>query len=63
MNRTPPLGLTAAKAFSIVAAMCIAQVLGMICVFAFPALLPYFINLWDLTNNQAGWISGIYFVG
>ncbi len=63
MNRTSPSGLTAAKAFSIVAAMCIAQVLGMLGVFAFPALLPHFINLWDLTNSQAGWISGIYFVG
>jgi MFS family permease len=43
--------------------MCIAQVLGMLGVFAFPALLPHFIPLWDLTNSQAGWISGIYFVG
>ena len=45
------------------ATMCIAQVLGMLGVFAFPALLPHFIDLWELTNSQAGWISGIYFVG
>jgi MFS family permease len=63
MNRTQPSGSTVANAFSIVAAMCIAQVLGMLGVFAFPALLPHFIHLWDLTNSQAGWISGIYFVG
>ncbi|MEA2061624.1 MAG: MFS transporter [Thermodesulfobacteriota bacterium] len=40
-----------------------AQVLGMLGVFAFPALLPDFINLWGLTNSEAGWISGIYFGG
>lgn len=43
--------------------MCTAQVLGMLGVFAFPALLPHFIGLWDLSNSQAGWISGIYFGG
>lgn len=30
-------------------------------VFAFPALLPTFFTAWQLTNTQAGWISGIYF--
>jgi len=51
------------KAFALVAAMCTAQVLGMLGVFAFPALLPHFLDLWDLSNSQAGWISGIYFAG
>ena len=51
------------RAFALVTAMCAAQVLGMLGVFAFPALLPYFIDLWDLSNSQAGWISGIYFAG
>jgi MFS family permease len=35
----------------------------MVGIFAFPALLPEFISLWELTNTQAGWISGIYFAG
>ena len=35
----------------------------MLGVFAFPALLPYFLKLWDLSNIQAGWINGIYFAG
>lgn len=51
------------KAFALVTAMCTAQVLGMLGVFAFPALLPHFLDLWDLSNSQAGWISGIYFAG
>lgn len=35
----------------------------MLGVFAFPALLPHFMDLWGLTNSQAGWINGIYFAG
>ncbi len=51
------------KAFALVTTMCTAQVLSMLGVFAFPALLPHFLDLWDLSNSQAGWISGIYFAG
>jgi MFS family permease len=43
--------------------MCIGEVLGMLGVFAFPALLPFFLRLWGLSNGQAGWINGIYFAG
>jgi predicted MFS family arabinose efflux permease len=43
--------------------MCVAELFGMLGVFAFPALLPYFLKLWDLSNGQAGWINGIYFAG
>ena len=50
------------KAHFLIPTMCIAEVLGMLGVFAFPALLPFFLKLWSLSNNQAGWISGIYFV-
>lgn len=35
----------------------------MVGVFAFPALLPRFIDEWQLDNTGAGWISGIYFAG
>lgn len=48
---------------SLVFVMCLAEVLTMLGVFAFPALLPHFIDLWGLNNSQAGWISGIYFAG
>lgn len=40
-----------------------AELLTMLGVFAFPALLPTFFEAWDLSNTQAGWISGIYFAG
>lgn len=43
--------------------MCIAEVLGMAGVFAFPALLPRFLQDWGLTNTEAGWINGIYYAG
>lgn len=46
-----------------VAALCAAEVLTMAGVFAFPALLPSFVDRWELTNTQAGWISGITFAG
>ena len=63
MNPSNPSESASMRAFALVTAMCAAQVLGMLGVFAFPALLPYFIDLWDLSNSQAGWISGIYFAG
>lgn len=46
-----------------VLALCAAEVLTMAGVFAFPALLPTFMAAWDLTNTEAGWISGITFAG
>ena len=45
----------------LVAALCSAQVLTMLGVFAFPALLPTFMAEWRLSNTEAGWIAGIYF--
>ena len=40
--------------------LCIAEVLTMLGVFAFPALLPTFVAEWKLSNVEAGWISGIH---
>jgi MFS family permease len=44
-------------------ALCAAQVLGMIGISAFAALLPAFAEEWHLSNTEAGWISGIYYAG
>ncbi|MGB6012427.1 MAG: MFS transporter [Desulfobacterales bacterium] len=63
MNLLPDPKTSSLKGFVIIATMCIAEVLGMLGVFAFPALLPYFLKLWGLSNGQAGWINGIYFAG
>lgn len=46
---------------ALVAAMCAAHVLTMLGVFAFPALLPTFVQAWQLSNTEAGWIAGVYF--
>jgi MFS family permease len=43
--------------------MCAAEVLSMVGVFAFPALLPRFLASWALSNTQAGWLNAIYFLG
>lgn len=45
----------------VVVMLCAAEVMTMIGVFAFPALLPSFLAEWALTNTEAGWISGGYF--
>ncbi|CAA7621012.1 nitrate/nitrite transporter [Magnetospirillum sp. SS-4] len=43
--------------------LCVAEVLTMVGVFAFPALLPGFVAEWSLSNTEAGWISGVVFAG
>ena len=62
-NSSPDTKTSRVESFILIAAMCMAEVLGMLGVFAFPALLPYFLKSWDLSNIQAGWINGIYFAG
>lgn len=47
----------------VVLALCAAELLTMVGVFSFPALLPTFLAEWSLTNTEAGWISGVYFAG
>jgi MFS family permease len=43
--------------------MCVAEVLGMLGMFTFAALLPTFIREWQLTNTEAGWVSAIFLGG
>ncbi len=52
----------AVSAYRLVLTLCAAEVLTMLGVFAFPALLPSFVADWSLTNTEAGWIAGVYFV-
>ncbi len=51
------------SAVRLIFAMCVAEVLSMVPVFSFPALLPVFIQEWGLNNTEAGWISGVFFGG
>jgi len=47
----------------IILTACGAEVLTMVGVFAFAALLPVFMADWSLTNTEAGWIGGVVFGG
>lgn len=47
----------------LVAVLCLAEVLGMLGNATFPALIPTFREVWGLNNAEAGWISGIYYLG
>lgn len=47
----------------LVATMCLAQVIGMLGMFTFAALLPTFIAAWQLSNTEAGWVSAIFLGG
>jgi MFS family permease len=46
-----------------VAVLCLAQVLSLAGYSAVPALLPQFISNWSLSNTEAGWLAGAFFVG
>src|SRR3990172_4095082 len=50
-------------ALRLIAMMCVAEVLGMLGFFAFPALLPTFMAQWGLSNTAAGWINAMFFAG
>ena len=45
----------------LVALMCLSQVMVQIGAYAWPALLPTFMRSWQLTNSEAGWITGIFY--
>jgi MFS family permease len=46
-----------------IAAIVAAQVLTQIGTFILPALLPEYIDRWDLSKTEAGWLIGIFFAG
>lgn len=58
-----PQGAAPQGAVRLIAMMCVAEVLGMLGFFAFPALLPTFIAEWGLSNTEAGWINATFFAG
>ena len=43
--------------------VCLAEVLGLASISAFPSLLPTFQVEWGLSNTAAGWISAAYYAG
>lgn len=53
-NRTP---------VKLIALFCGAEIFSMLGAVTFPALLPTFIETWQLSNTDAGWLNGIYYGG
>ena len=49
--------------FRLVMTMCVAEILGMLSMFTFSALLPDFITEWNLTHTEAGWLSAVFLGG
>ena len=45
----------------IIAVVCTAQALAQIGAFAVAALLPVFIDTWQLSNTEAGWVIGAFY--
>lgn len=43
--------------------LCGIEILALIGIATFPALLPEFSRIWHLSNTQAGWISASYYAG
>lgn len=41
--------------------VCAAQVLVQIGAYFWPALLPSMVSLWELSNSEAGWVTGIFY--
>ena len=46
---------------TLIAIFCAAQTFAQLGAFTFPALLPVFFDIWQLTHTEAGWLSGIFF--
>lgn len=55
------MGLRPLSGGRLVAAVCAAQVLVQIGAFFWPALLPDFMQRWQLTNSDAGWITASFY--
>ncbi len=47
----------------LIVSLCLAQVLGMLGISTFSALLPALQAEWGLSNSGAGWITGIFYAG
>jgi len=48
---------------ALVTLLCLTSILGMLGFSSFSALLPAFQHDWGLSNTEAGWISGIFYLG
>ncbi len=49
------------SAARLVTLVCLAQVLAQVGAYAWPALLPRMMGIWDLSNSEAGWITSAFY--
>lgn len=49
--------------YRITLTLCLVEILGLVGIATFPALLPLFADEWQLSNTQAGWINAVYYGG
>ncbi len=76
LSRTPPFfrlpngdladknqRMKTASPYRLTLLVCLAEILGLAPIAVFPALLPDFQALWNLSHTQAGWISAAYYGG
>src|SRR4029079_470980 len=54
--------MSSVRGARLVALVCTAQVLVQIGAYSWPALLPSMMPLWGLTNSEAGWITGAFYL-
>jgi MFS family permease len=43
--------------------LCLIEILALMGIATFPALLPTFMQEWQLSHTQAGWVSAVYYAG
>ncbi|MGE0659149.1 MAG: MFS transporter [Reyranellaceae bacterium] len=51
------------RGLNLILTICLAEVLYLLPMATFPALVPDFVEQWSLSNTEAGWISGSYYLG
>ena len=51
------------RGLPLILAICLAEVCYLLPLATFPSLVPVFQNEWALSNTEAGWISGSYYLG
>jgi len=57
------LGMKTTSPYGVTFLVCLAEILGLAPIATFPALLPDFQGLWNLSHTKAGWISAAYYGG
>ena len=58
---TTPSSTTPSSGFRLVLVVCAAQIFVQLGAGFWPALLPQMMQLWQLSNSEAGWITASFF--